>query len=272
MRIIYDNAGDRATLTASSTAGTLVAANMQKDNKGSVWRSTSTSATLTLTWPTAELLGGLALAFCNLSSTATLRERGYTNAADTVPVVDTGAVHAAAYAPLGMWDWGIPLGVNAYTYGGGTYGRAWFSKTTVRKLVIDIVDTANTAGYIEVSRLVAGDYWEPDNDADRAMVVTPQDTSEQYRTQGGTLCFETGVRFRQVDVPLSNMTPLDRSNFWRIVRGNGKTRPMFVSVFPESDDPEMEQAYQVYGALTDMPSISSPYYQQYAASLPVVEI
>ena len=47
VRIIYDNAADRATITASSTAGVLVASNMQDDRKSVVWRSTSTSATIT---------------------------------------------------------------------------------------------------------------------------------------------------------------------------------------------------------------------------------
>ena len=37
MRIIYDNAIDRATLTASSTAGVLTASRMQNDEKAEVF-------------------------------------------------------------------------------------------------------------------------------------------------------------------------------------------------------------------------------------------
>lgn len=53
LRIIYDNAADRATLTASTTAGALAATNLQRDEKAAIWRSTDTTATLTATWATA---------------------------------------------------------------------------------------------------------------------------------------------------------------------------------------------------------------------------
>ena len=51
LRLIYDNATDRATsISASTTSGALVAANLQNDFKGQVHRSTGTSVSYTLTW------------------------------------------------------------------------------------------------------------------------------------------------------------------------------------------------------------------------------
>jgi len=130
MRILYDNAADRATVTASTTAGTLVAANLKTDIKSSVWRSTAIPAAITLIWDDPEVCNAVVLPFCNLTSTATIRARGYTNASDPSPAIDTGALPACAYAPLGMWDWGIDaLGVNAYSYGGGTYALTWDGST-----------------------------------------------------------------------------------------------------------------------------------------------
>jgi|APAra7269096714_1048519.scaffolds.fasta_scaffold00313_9 hypothetical protein len=74
LRIVHDNASCRATITASSTAGALAAANLQVDDKSSVWRATGTTARLTLTWQAAEEIGAAAL-ICNLSPTATMRVR-----------------------------------------------------------------------------------------------------------------------------------------------------------------------------------------------------
>ena len=62
----------------------------------------------------------LALVAAGRTSTATIRARAYTLAADVSPAVDTGAVLACGYSPLGLWPWGtVPLGVNAFSYGGG---------------------------------------------------------------------------------------------------------------------------------------------------------
>jgi hypothetical protein len=272
LRIIYDNAADRAVLTASSTAGALVVANLQADGKGSVWRSTAKTASISAVWAQPEVLAGAALPFCNLSSTATIRVRGYTDAAGTVLAFDTGAVLACAYAPLGMSTWGMPLGVNAFTFGGGTYARAWFAPVLVRKIVIDLADADNAASYLEAARLVVGASWSPKYNADYGASVTPEDASQHYRTDGGSLLTEVGARYRKLSIQLSHLTPLDRAEFWRIVRGNGKSRPMFVSLYPESADPELEQANQVYGKLPNIPTISTPFFNTYSAPCEIEEI
>ena len=60
LRLIHDNAADRATsLAASTTSGALVAAYMQNDFKGQVHRSTGTSVSYTLTWTAGETVGGV---------------------------------------------------------------------------------------------------------------------------------------------------------------------------------------------------------------------
>jgi len=75
MRIVYDNAADRATVTASSTAGALVVANLLTDRKSDVWRATGPAASIYAAWPAAETIQAVALPFCNLSPTATMRVR-----------------------------------------------------------------------------------------------------------------------------------------------------------------------------------------------------
>lgn len=75
LRIIGDNAADRATLSASSTNGALVVTNLQSDKKSNVWQATTTSARLGATWTAPEAIQGVAAPFCNWSPTATWRKR-----------------------------------------------------------------------------------------------------------------------------------------------------------------------------------------------------
>lgn len=273
VRIIHDNVADHAVLIASSQAGALGPANLQREGKSLVFRSVGTQLSITAIWPTPEIIGGVALPFCNLTPTSTIRVRGYAEPGDGTSVFDTGAVPACEYARLGMWNWGaLPLGVNAFSYGGATYGRCWFQMRSVKKMVIDLVDPDNPAGYIEAARLVAGAYWEPQVNAAYGAGVTPGDTSSLYRSGAGEQKVERGTLFRKLSLALDHMTPQDRADLWRIVRGSGLSRPIFVSLFPDDDDVELEQAHQVYGRLTNLAAITIPSFQAYATNIEIEEL
>jgi len=275
IRILYDNAADRATLSASSTAGSLVAANMQGTIKSSVWRSTSTSATITATWTTAEVVAAVILPFCNLTSQATVRVRGYATTSSPTPLFDTGAVYACPAPALGLWGWGQPLGVNAFAYGGGTYGRVWVSNPAqVAKVVIDIVDTTNTAGYIEVSRLLIGDYWEPEVGPEAgSATMSVNDTSKHYRTDGGDQLTDVGTKYRKQSFSLPWLASAsDKAKMWNILWGNGMARPVFISMYPNNSDVTLEQANQLYGKLVTSPVMSTPYFNRNSATLDIEEV
>lgn len=84
LRIVSDNAIDRAVLTASSSASaSMSTSNLKSDRKSAVWRSAlGTTAWLAATWSSLEPISAVALPFCNLSPTATMRVRT-TNEAST---------------------------------------------------------------------------------------------------------------------------------------------------------------------------------------------
>jgi len=274
LRIVYDNATDRkSSLVASSSAGSLGVNNLLTETKSQVWRSTSTSATLTIEWANAEFVGVVALPFCNFTSTATMRVRGYTGAADSVPVFDTGAKLCCAYTPFGLWGWGSqPLGVNAYSYGGATYAVVWFETTPVEKIVIDIDNTGNSSGYVEASRLVTGAYWSPENNCNYNARITTNDMSKHGRTDSGDLKTDRGAMYKSIALDLSMMPSGDRNRLWDIIRGNGITRPIFFSLSPESDDPSEEQMFQIYGKLSRQLAITYQFINQFNAPLEIEEV
>lgn len=272
LRVVHDNAADRATPGASSTAGTLAVTNLRTQMKSQVWRATGTSATLTLTWPTPELVACVVLPFCNLTSTATMRVRGYTLAGDDVPAFDTGDRPACPYAPLGLFGWGTQsLGCNAFAFGGGTYAIAWFGHVAVERLVIDLADPDNAAGYIEASRLVAGAYWSPVNNVDWSPKLAVQDSTTNTRNDAGDLITDRGTKYRTLAVSLSWMPPADRDPFMSILRGNGFAQPVFVSLFPESADPLQEQQYQIWGKLSDLGSLVHDFVANYTGTITIQE-
>lgn len=303
LRIIYQNAADAVTttVTASSTASASTpVTNLKLDPKSQVWRSGSVTtaatngvytakANLVVAFATTTTVGGVILPFCNLSSTATIRLRGYTNTAPTLsgtvdaPVVtapgtqvfDTGAVLACPYQPLGAWNWGTqPLGVNSYSYGGGTYGRAWLStQTACTSLLIEIVDTANYSPYIEASRLVVGSYWSPKFNTSFGLSNTYRDLSSNARSESGDIISNRGVIYNSISFDLSYLTPADRLEMSRILKGNGISKPLLISLFPDnSTDYAKEQAHQVYGKLSQLSGIQHSMFDIYGTQIEIEEV
>lgn len=284
LRILYNNAIDRQTgIATTSSAGTLVATNLLTDLKSEVWRSTTTTETITVNWSTGQTISCLVLPFTNLTATSTIRVRGYTLPGDATPVLDTGAVLAS---PAGFFgnpgDWGsVPLGtnsfiyggVNSFAYGGGTTAYLYFTPTVVSYLVVDIVDGANTMGYIEVSRLVVGTYWEASCNPDyNAVTLSIDETTKHERSDAGDLRTDRGTMSRTLTLNMQYLTTDDRDHIYRILRGNGMAKPVFVTLAPGSSDIGEEQIFMLYGKLAKTSAIQYQYFNQFVTNVAVEEI
>lgn len=272
LRIIYNNVIDTAILSTSSAVSGLPVANLQNEAKGLVWRSFGTSATLTATWAFPQTLRGVVFPFCNLSPTATIRVKLYTNIADSITVSDTGEVSAGAYTPENIWGDIPSTGVNSYSFGGGSYARVWFNTAVARKIEIIISDPANPSGYLEAARLVCGDYWSPTYNTNFGLSIGYEDSSTQTRTESGNLLTTAGTIHRTLNFELQWLTPEDKTQMLSILRGNGLRKPLFVSIFPQDTDKTKEQQYQIYGKLTNLAKLNHPIYSIYTSSVSIEEI
>jgi hypothetical protein len=272
LRVVYDNAADRATITASTTAGTLVPANLKTDYKSEVWRSTGLSATLTVDFPSAELIGMVAFAFCSLSAASTIRVRGYATPSSPTPLIDhTG--FACYGTDFDRISWGMePLGANAYSYGGASYGVLWLPAVhACGRLVIDIADV-NPLGYIEASRLVCGTYWSPEYNAETGATIGLVDNSRNERTDAGDLRTDRGTVHKTLSFDLNFMTELDRNALYNILRGNGMFKPVYISLIPESTDNVGEQVFQIYGKMARTSTIKYQFAHMYSTQLNIEEL
>lgn len=265
LRVVYNNvANQTSSLVASTTAGSLAASNLLNDRKTEVWRATDTNISLTLTWGAGVPVSMVALAFSNLSSTATMRVRCYTLYTDTDPVLDTGH-NLCCPANLGFT---APVG-----FGGGVYAAAWFALTTAEKVIINVNDTSNPVGYIEAARLIAGAYWSPDRNAEADSVrMSMQDDSKHTRAESGSLWTDRGPMYKKLQLDLSYMTPSDRNAIWRIITGNGMSNSVYASMMPDSTDAWEEQIHSIYGRLSSSSTLQYKYNHLHATQLVLEEI
>ncbi|OFA08845.1 hypothetical protein [Duganella phyllosphaerae] len=278
LRILHDNAGDRAVLAATSQAGALGPANLQRDERSAVWRTQGRSVLLDVNWAAPELLACLALVRTNLRSCARVRVRGWSVPGDASPAIDTGWVQPCREAPLDTYPFGVlPLGWNAHRWGGvntwarggGADAAVWFDPVHVRRLVVEIWAEQSIEPYIEISRLVIGNYWSPEYNAEYGAQLQIQDSSESYRTAAGEQKTAVGTISSQLSVSLAYITPTDRARLMRIVRECGAVRPLLFSLFPENPDPLIEQDHTLYGRATNLDAISASSFDIYSAPLQI---
>jgi hypothetical protein len=257
LRIIYDNAADAGrptTLAASTTAGTLAAANMQSDRKSMVHRSTGTSVSYTLTWANGESIGGVALPASNLSAEATIRVRLYSDTAGTALLADSGVLFACAGLNVEAWDWEGILNGNAFPFGALAKSAVWFANNWFAKCcVIDLADPTNPAGYIDNSRLVIGPTWSPIRNAKYGVQVLPFDRSDARRNDADDDIVDRRQQHDKLRLDLQYVPEADRAKLMQIIRNVGTSRKFFLSLTPGDASPVAEQDGMFYGRRANNP-------------------
>lgn len=263
LRIIYDNAVDRANIvTQSDTVAGFPVSNVQNDYKGKVHRSIDTSVSYTFSWTGAEpeVIGGVVLPATNLSASATIRVRCYQAAqAGGTLLYDSGTVFACPGGVLEDWDWNLPLNANAFAFGGASKSALWIDTTpgistdptpsqiACRQIVIDVSDPTNTAGYIDCARVVAGAYWEPTYNVKKdTLNLTITDTSTTSRNNSGDLLSDRGIIHDYLTFDFSLLDNTDKENLTKLLRNVGTRKNIVVSIFPEENSVR-EQDYIIYG-------------------------
>lgn len=304
LRIIYQNLTDISTLTASSVAGSGTAVtNLQKDTKSLVYRSqgsgtTSIGANFKLVFPEQQIGGpdsglGVILAFTNLTSSATIRVRGFTGAEPTIgtgtsPTVGTPGTEqfdsevqiAAPYQSIGYSNWNAD---SFYTTTSSTtryterkvYARVWIPipvAVPCTSILIE-VDDVNVNQFIEASRLIVGNYWSPKYNTNYGLSTGTKDLSTNTRSEAGDLVSSVGHKFSTLSFDLKWLTKEDRAIINKLVKLMGTQKALFVSLFPDnSDDWEKEQLYQIYGKLSQLPGIDHSIFEMYGSQLELEEV
>lgn len=271
MRIVYRNIADTATtLTASNTSGGLAASNLLTDLKTQVHRSTNTSVTYNLTWSSAQKVGCVAIPCTNVTSTATVSVRLYSDEQATQLVYNSGTVTAVPGYNLDPKQWPQGLNANTFAYGGSTKITVWITSqpSNIRAVVVDITDSGNPLGYIDSARLVVGEYWSPrfniQNGADFQFV----DNSEITRRDSGDLVTNRKFVHDTFSFNFSLLPETDKSQLLQIIRSIGTYKNIFVSLLPEDASAKTAQDSSIYGKRSNS-SIQYQLYSFYAHSMDI---
>lgn len=267
MRIVYNNVANSASsITASTTSGSLTASNLLTELKGQVHRSTGTSVTYTVTWSENQKVGCVALPCTNLTATATMRVRLYSDVEATALVSDTGTKVAVPGFNLDPKLWPTARNANSFAYGGGVKAVRWMSpqRTNVRAVVIDLVDTNNPAGYIDSSRLVVGEYWSPTYNIQNGVQLEVVDNSQSSRRDSGDLVTDRSFVYDNLTFDFSLLTDSDKNTLTRIMRTVGTHDNIFVSLFPSDTSSITEHDSSIYGKRSSNSALTYQLYSYYA--------
>lgn len=247
LKIIFDNAADRATITASSTSSVYTGvSNLVNEDKTKFHRSVGKTVTYTLTWVTTQSISGVGLPATNLTSEAIIRVQVY-DSADLL-VYDSADQWAAPGQNLVLWQWNAPLNANAFAYGGATKSVWWLDDYyPARRVVITLSDVNNPAGFIDNARLVVGGHWQTEYNPDYGAEVGLEDMSTTIRTESGVNFTDRAPMFDVQSFKLSYMPETDRATLMQIMRSHGVGKNLFISVVPRKESPVAEQDWIIYG-------------------------
>lgn len=242
IRLIIDNFHDSAALTATSAA--MPVEYTQLSGRSYVWRSADTAEqVITATLQGGQYIDAVVIYRHNLSSAASVRVE-LLNGSEVV--YDSGTTSAAEL----ITPPDLRIGIDPW---GATYGDKipvpltmfWTPITTVTGYRITLNDPANPAGFLQVSRIVAGLSFSPRINAAYGTQLTWQEGAEQRRTEGGSLRTITGSGLaRLLSVDLQHLNNSDRVRLTTELVKRGMQADVFVSLYPEQGGvKEIEHAF-----------------------------
>lgn len=247
IRVIYTNKAETSTISADSTNGQLIASNMLSDYKSEIHRSNGTSVIYTLTWAGDQKIGGVSLPCTNLSATATIRVKLYSDTAATQEIADSTVILACPNTPITEWT---AVDVTKFQLGAVSKTSVWFNTqyTNVKAVKVTLVDSGNSVGYIDCAKIVCGEYWEPEYNVSKdGLSYSVTDTSTVDRNNAGDLLSVIGYTHDSLNFNLGLLSDQDRDKLVKIMRLVGVNKNILISVFPNSGNTSTEEMYTIYG-------------------------
>ena len=270
IRLIYDNAADRATLAASpALVTTLPVGNLQDPSRGKPARTTSTAdQVITGDFPGIELIGGMAITRHNLSSSAQLRlELFASTGLGGALLFDSALFNAIPAFGWGEFGWGAAgWGGSVFDDWPDRFSTLYFVAVLARSFRLTIKDAANPAGYMQIGRLFLGPYFEPSENMSYGLNCAPVEDSKQTRTDGGTLRTDPSGSYRRWSFSLDALPAEERVVITEIMRKQGKRKDMFLNCFPGVGGVK-ERDYAGAVKLTKLPDVPHDYYNNWRAAL-----
>lgn len=275
LRILYKDLvplNDALTMAVGASASGFPLSNLLNPRKSKVWRSTNLSPpTIKVTWPSPISLDCFILAFGNFIDGSLIRIKLYDDPSAGSLLFDSNniSINHNYQPPRGF----TTLGLASFPYGGGIHFSNFFPLTSgVRRAEIQIYSSGNPDGYVEVSSMMAGVSFQPEDNADYGASIIFEDSTKKIVTGAGEELASRGVIRRGIAFSMADMSENDKNNFVSIFRQIGTSTPIFLSVLPKDFVDNESLAMQVYGRLDDGLQMILSAYSLYSGSLKIMEI
>ena len=234
------------TPTYSAGSWALPLTNLTSRRRSDVARSTdatSANTKLRIDWGSAKTARALIIPRHNVSSAGTIRWKRGTSAGGS-QVDDSGAINAWRFTPR--------------SYDGSVYDLQVLlsAASSARYETIEIVDTANAAGYIDFGRLFIGPVFAATWNPDYGLRDGHTELSKVGKAFGGAQWPYQNRRPRAVSFALNFLSFTEGDTLHEMEQIEGITGE--VGYLPYSDDPARMQRYGMLGLLRDLSGIEYP--------------
>lgn len=273
----YPNRANSATITGGSWLAGLPVTNVGNKELWKVARSTNaltTSTIIKLDFSTAKTLGCFALVNHNLSASATWRIKlGTTDGGSDVHDSGWKSIWLMSFDDIVEWEsvswW---LGVAGDEYLRSPFAAMYITADiySARYITIEINDTANVDGYVQVGRVFTGGYVQPATNPDYGLQDGYSDLSTLDQAESGATWTTERRRLRYTSFVLSGLTQTEAGYLYEIQRLLGTTGEVLYLPYP--DDLGESQRYGYLGRLSELSAIEYPYPKIRSLPLKIEEI
>jgi hypothetical protein len=264
--IAYQNRADESTLSGGTWLASLPRANLQNRLVQKVARSSG--LTLAATQFDFDLnsvtkpIGVVALVVHNLSVTAKVRISGNSSASFASPIYQSAWVDVwpAGMVPLSLLEWEADnfwLGTLSESARAGyqsPFLHVLPSPQTLRYWRVEIDDTANPDGYVQIGRLFASATWRPAINYSIGAELGYTDPTPIETSLSGAEYFDVRGRAREFNFSLDGLTESEAYDYvlqlQRIAGVSGE-----ILIAPDLDDATRIPARSYVGRLVDLSPI-----------------
>lgn len=202
IHILTDPPSDYATLSGGAWTSGLPLKNMLTQPPKQVARSTSLAAASTrfvADMGAPRLIQSLAMIGSNLTATSTVRFRVSNNADGSSPLLDVTVPGYPPNVAFGSLPWGqFPW--SGYRDDTLPAGQVTFYQSpsimTARYVIVDILDSSNPAGYVQIGRFMAGVAFVPKYNFIYGAAFRWNDPTRVSTSVGGQKWFDKRPNFR----------------------------------------------------------------------------
>lgn len=273
IRLLIHNHFEQAVLTAgpgTTFENKLPIDNLKKPQRSRIARSTtSASVVINGTLPEVKIFTACVLWRHNLPASARWKVELFSDADQQGTLTDLGWMDALELKGWGEFNWGVDdWGETVFEDRPVKFSAKWFTAVAARSFRITI--EAPDIAYVDVTKIYFGQHIEPSANVSWGHSVGWVDTSSTRRTAGGTIVGRPRDPNRQLQFSLDYLSETDRPVFMEMDRKIGKTKDIFISVYPEQGG-QLEIDYSFAGKFTEITPLKRPRKNHFSKSYRIEE-